>query len=152
MGSLDILLIKTDDESDHCLREAVNFQFPKTFKLSSFILIFHNPINTRELYDKYKLYFINPKIHEINSERNALKLIDNTLSLHGFSIQDFGLPDISSELMEYNDDIEDGICIHTLINEDDLVKNDCQHKIFTEITRAVSCDNEKKSIFYCWSW
>ena len=38
--------------------------------------------------------------------------------------------------MEYNDDVEDE---HTFINEDELVKkinslNDCQHKIFTEIT------------------
>ena len=41
---------------------------------------------------------------------------------------------------------------NTLINEDELVKNiqslnDCQHKIFTEITTAVSCDNEKKIFF-----
>ena len=38
-----------------------------------------------------------------------MKLINNTLSLHGFSIQDFGLPDIFNELMEYNDDIDDDI-------------------------------------------
>ena len=112
--------------------------------------IFYNPINARELYDKYKLYFINPKLHDITSERNALKLINNTLLLHSFSIQDFGLPDIFSELMEYNDDIEDDIiCTQTLINEGELVKkiqslNDCQHKIFMEITTAVS-DNEKKN-------
>ena len=79
------------------------------YQLFCFILIFHNPTNARNLYDKYKLYFINPKIHEIISEVNALKLINNTLSLHGFSIQDFELPDIFNELMEYNDDIED-IC------------------------------------------
>ena len=85
-------------------------------------MIFHNPINARELYDKYKLYFINPKVHEITSETNALKLINNTLPLHGFSIQDFGVPNISSELMEYNDNIEDDIFTHTLINENELVK------------------------------
>ena len=62
-------------------------------ELFCFILIFHNPTNARELYDKYKLYFINQKIHEIISERNALKLINNTLSLHGFSLQDFRLLD-----------------------------------------------------------
>ena len=84
LGSLDTLLIKTVDEWDHCLRKAVNFQFPKSFQLFSFILIFPNLINAQELYDKYKLYFINPKIHEITSERNALKLINNTLPLHGF--------------------------------------------------------------------
>ena len=55
--------------------------------------------------------------------------------------------------MEYNGDIEDDICPHTLINENELVKkvlslNDCQHKIFTEVTTAGSCDNEKKNIFY----
>lgn len=57
------------------------------------------------------MYFINSKIHEIIAERNALKLINNTLSLYGFSIQDFGLPDISNELMEYNDEIEDDIYV-----------------------------------------
>ena len=101
---------------------------------------------------KYKLHLINPKIYEITSERNALKLINNTLPLHGFFIQDFELPDISSELMEYNDDIEYDICTHTLINEDELVKkiqslNICEHKIFTEITTTVSCDNETKLFF-----
>ena len=42
-------LIKTDDEWDHCF-EAVNFQFPKAlYQLFSFILIFRNPTNAREL-------------------------------------------------------------------------------------------------------
>ena len=93
----------------------MNFYFSKAlYQLFYFILIFHNLPNARELYDKYKLYFINPKIHEIISERNSLKLINNTLSLHGFSTQNFGLPDIFNELMEYNNDIED-IGTYTLI-------------------------------------
>ena len=50
LESLNTLLIKTVDEWDHCLREAVNFQFPKAFQLFSFILIFPNTINARELY------------------------------------------------------------------------------------------------------
>ena len=55
--------------------------------------------------------------------------------------------------MEYNDDIEDDICTDTLINEDELVEkiqslNNCQHKIFTEITTAISCHNEKKKLFF----
>ena len=70
---------------------------------------FSQSYNAWELYVKYKLYFINPKIHEVISERNALKLIKNTLSLHGFSIQDFGLPYIFNEFMVYNDDIQDDI-------------------------------------------
>ena len=42
--------------------------------------------------------------------------------------------------------------VYYYINEDELVKkiqslNDCQHKIFTEITTAVSGDNEKKKLF-----
>ena len=43
LESLDTLLIKTDDEWDHCFREAVNFQFPKAFQLFSFIVFLHNP-------------------------------------------------------------------------------------------------------------
>ena len=43
--------------------------------------------------------------------------------------------------------------LYTYINEDEFVKkiqslNDCQHKIFTEITTAVSGDNEEKTIYY----
>ena len=54
--------------------------------------------------------------------------------------------------MEYNDNIEDDICTHTLINDDEVVKkiqlfHDIQHKIFTEITSAVSGDNGKKLFF-----
>ena len=65
-------LIKTDDEWDHCLREAVNSYFSKAlYQLLSFILIFHNPTNAQALYDKYKLYLINPEIHEIISVRNV---------------------------------------------------------------------------------
>ena len=42
--------------------------------------------------------------------------------------------------------------LYSYINEDELVKkiqslNDCQHKIFTEITTTVSGDNEKKIYF-----
>ena len=42
--------------------------------------------------------------------------------------------------------------LYSFINEDELVKiiqplNDCQHKIFTEIT-AVSGDNEKIKLFF----
>ena len=42
--------------------------------------------------------------------------------------------------------------LYSYINEDELVKiiqllNDCQHKIFTKITTAVSGDNEKNYFF-----
>ena len=55
-------------------------------------------------------------------------------------------------LIEYNDDRRWHMYLYSYINEDELVKKiqpwiDCQHKIFTEITTAVSGDNEKKNYF-----
>ena len=60
--------------------------------LFAYICIFHNPINARELFDKYKIYFYNPFIPSEIGEYKALKEISQILSNNGFTLSDFGLP------------------------------------------------------------
>ena len=51
-------LVNEDEEWDRCLKEATQVQFPTAFcGLFSFICIYYNPINARELYEKYKVFF-----------------------------------------------------------------------------------------------
>lgn len=52
-------LVNEDDEWDRCLEEATQVQFPTALcELFAFICIFHNPINARNLYEKYKHFFL----------------------------------------------------------------------------------------------
>ena len=60
--------------------------------LFAYICIFHNPINARELFDKYNIYFYNPFIPSEIEEYIALKKISQILSNNGFTLSDFGLP------------------------------------------------------------
>ena len=75
-----------------------------TFWIISFTCIYHNPINARELYDKYKVFFYNPKYEKSNVENIALNIINKNLQKNGYSSTDFKLPDISTYIEEYNDE------------------------------------------------
>ena len=73
--------------------EAIQVQFPNAlFNLFTYISIFHNPINARELFYKYKIYFYNPFIPTEIGEYIALKKISQISSNNGFTLTDFGLP------------------------------------------------------------
>ena len=50
--------------------------------------------------------------------------------------------------MEYNNDIDDDICTYTLINELNRRIQSLNDQTFTEITKAVMSDNEKKKKKY----
>lgn len=51
--------VAQDDEWDKCLNEASIFKFPKQLcEVFAYILVFHKPLNAKELYDKYKEDFI----------------------------------------------------------------------------------------------
>ena len=66
----------------------------------TYIYIFHNRINARELFDKYIINFYNPFIPTEIGEDRALKKIRQILSNNGFPLTDFGLP-ICIENLEY---------------------------------------------------
>ena len=74
------------------------------FELFSFICIYYNAINARELYEKYKVFFYNPKYEKSIDENIALNIIHKNLQINGYSWTDFKLPDISTYIEEYNDE------------------------------------------------
>ena len=66
-------LINEDEEWDRCLEEASKTQFPYALcELFAFICIFHNPTNSRNLYEKYKNNFYYPKYEKSVGENIAL--------------------------------------------------------------------------------
>ena len=92
-------LVNEDEEWDRCLKEATHVQFPTVF-CELFICIYHNPINARELYEKYKVFFYNPKYENSIGENIALNIIHKNLQINGYSSTDFKLPDISTYIKE----------------------------------------------------
>ena len=75
--------------------EPFPLQFPTALcKLFSFICIYHNPINARELYERYKVFFYNPKYGKSIGENVALNIIHKNLQINGYSSTDFKLLDI----------------------------------------------------------
>ena len=98
-------LMNEDEEWDRCLKEATQVQFPTAHcVLFSFICIYHNPINARALYQKYKVFFYNHKYEKSIGENIALNIIHKNLQINGYSLTDFKLPDISTYIKEYNDE------------------------------------------------
>ena len=98
-------LVNENEEWDRCLKEATQVQFPKELcELFSFICIYHNPINARELYEKYKVFFYNTKYEISIGENIALNIIHKNLKVYGYSLTHFKLPDISTYIEEYNDE------------------------------------------------
>ena len=70
-------LVNEDEEWDRCLKEATHVQFHTSVsELFSFICIYHNPINARKLYEKYKVYFYNPKYEKSIGENIALNIVE----------------------------------------------------------------------------
>ena len=79
-----------DEEWDRYLKEATQVQFPTAlYELFSFICIHHNLINARELYEKYKVFFYNPKYEKSIGENIALNIIHKNLQINGYSVTGF---------------------------------------------------------------
>ena len=126
-------LIKSDNECDFCLKEASEFAFPFAMcELFAYILIFHDPINSRSLFDKYKEHLFHPKLDFESAEIKVLKTINNVLLLHGLSLQDYDLPQLEgkftinfSESEEDKNQYKENFCVENIVNtfNDDQKKN-----------------------------
>ena len=96
-------LITTDEEWDKCLQEAIQIEFPNALSnLFAYICVFHDPVNAKELFDKYKDYSYNPLYPKDNGENIALQNIITILSANGYSLNDFNLPEISEYQKDEN--------------------------------------------------
>ena len=102
-------------------------------ELFSYICVFQHPINTAELFDKYKIHFYPSKMDEKSGELFALKHINKILQTHGYTANDFNLPSLKcfnfsnnidleiSELRLLNNNIEE--LVHTLTNAQTIIFN-----------------------------
>lgn len=89
-------LLESDDEWDHCLRDATVCQMPNQLRQTfAFILIFCNPTNSLQLWNSYcsdmSTDFMRDN-DEFCSLNLALHDINATLNQHGLTCESFGLP------------------------------------------------------------
>ena len=89
-------LITTNEEWNKCLQEAIHIEFPNALcNLFAYICVFHDPVNAKELFDKYKDYFYNPLYPKDIGKNIALQNINTILSANEYCLNDFNLPEIS---------------------------------------------------------
>jgi hypothetical protein len=144
-------LISTDEEWDKCLHESSTYTFPKAMcELFAYICVFHNPINARQLYEKYKIHFYYPSMNENEGEKYAMNIIHSILTLHGYSLIDFDLA-CNNYLDEKIMDI-DYIMTQTLNDRDNIdekIKSltNAQQVIFNKVVNAIKNKNHDKYIF-----
>ncbi|XP_053206261.1 uncharacterized protein LOC128390551 [Panonychus citri] len=88
-------LIEDDSEWVNCLQELVTVCFPKQLRETfSYILLFSNPANAKELFEQFKSHFCEDFLREFNqqvSEKLALDHIQSILDVHQKSLHEFGI-------------------------------------------------------------
>ncbi|XP_043474034.1 uncharacterized protein LOC122506104 [Leptopilina heterotoma] len=149
-------LMVDDNEWDNCLTEAVSMKFPKELcRLFAYICVFGLPVNAVDLWKKYKehMIFDNSLPTEVSIQKSLI-LINEVLSFHGFTLNQFGLPGIYQKVLDDYDSIrvEDNALELQLLKEeaDSPIKslNNDQRSVFNDIMIAVHDDNcNKRYIF-----
>lgn len=113
-------LIATDDEWDRCLEEAAVFKFPKQMaELFAYILVFQRPTNARQLYEKYKEQFFEPRLSPTQAENQCLNKIKHVVTTHNCTMEEFNLRTIQNICNEIQE-IEENT---TKIDEQQLINS-----------------------------
>lgn len=149
-------LLKTDQEWDKCLQESTQFHFPNALcNLFAYICVFHNPINARELFDKYKNHFYHPSVTKEIGENSAL-IINNILTNNGHTLNDFNLPDIIdfSDIEKYKENENLTVTEQSMelnVFHDITLLSNKQREIFITIKESIENidknDNHNKCFF-----
>jgi len=153
-------LVDDDYECDACLKEAVGFKMPYQLRqLFASIIVYCQPANLKELWDKYVDNLIEDYLKkEISRDQAILKtlvFIENYLIQNGLNLSDIsGLPSLDYSLLEedqqntlisdeqnYNQDK----ITETLNNLDNL--NADQRTIFETIIKAIKKEIDQKLFF-----
>ncbi|XP_043466344.1 ATP-dependent DNA helicase pif1-like [Leptopilina heterotoma] len=149
-------LMVDDNEWDNCLTEAVNLKFPKELcRLFAYICVFGLPANAIDLWNKYKddMIFDNNLPAEVSIQKSLI-LINEVLNFHGFSLHQFGLPNIDQKLLEqYNSvDTENNALALKLLKEESNILieslNNEQRQVFDDVLMAVYDDNCENRYIY----
>ena len=116
-------------------------------ELFTYICVFHSPVNARELFDKYKTNFYVPTVNEVIGEQFALKIINDILSVNGYSLTNFNLPSLDITIDNYNDNVVNHFNKASQnINERINSFTNAQSIIFNTILNAVN-GKENKCFF-----
>lgn len=98
-------------EWDLCLAEASNYGNPTALRRLFCQIITNNPVTavyTRELYEKYKVYFYaNKRWEEKHLEAHALYHMHSYLAANGSTLEEHGLPSLKKEELLTEDLIDD---------------------------------------------
>ncbi|XP_053202450.1 uncharacterized protein LOC128387301 [Panonychus citri] len=88
-------LIQDDSEWVNCLTELVTVCFPKQLRETfSYILVFSNPGNAKQLFEQFKFHLCEDFLREFNqqiSENLALNHIQSILDIHQKTLNEFGI-------------------------------------------------------------
>src|SRR5260364_31798 len=154
-------LVDDDDECDACLEEAATYNMPSQLRhLFAFLLVYCQPANVKDLWEKFLDHLIEDFISQENSRdlaiAKALLLIEKYLIQNGMTLLDFpNLPIIDYALLE--EDQQNNTLIakeqhfdqnkinETSENEKSL--NEDQNKIFVEIIKAIK-DEINSTLFF----
>ena len=149
-------LVNTDDEWEKCLSEACRNQFPIALcNLFSLICSQQNPINARELFEKFKHNFYYPTMSPEIGENWALKIINESLLLYGMTNEDFQLPAYDEELCNVTEEQNHMFETRTqeIKNSNDELKK-CiislstkQREIFNKVIKALDGKDNPKYFF-----
>lgn len=111
---------------------------------------FHNHMNARDLYDKYKENFYYPDMNEIAGEKYALKIVNEMLLLPGYLLCDCNLPSMEvSNDSSINDEVSNDEKFDA-VNHVDLKMNsltEAQRIVFNTVINAVNGTATDKCIF-----
>ncbi|XP_043481310.1 uncharacterized protein LOC122510603 [Leptopilina heterotoma] len=149
-------LMVDDNEWDNCLTEAVSMKFPKELcRLFAYICVFGLPVNAVDLWNKFKehMVFDNNLPVEISLQKSLL-LINEVFNFHGFTLHQFGLPNIDLKILEdYSSvDKEDNALTLQLLKEEanNLIEslNDEQRQVFNDVMTAVHNDEYDSRYFF----
>ena len=137
-------LITTDEEWDKYLQEAIQIEFPNALcNLFVYICVFHDPVNAKELFNKYKDYFYNSLYPKDISANIALQNINTILSANEYSSNDFNLPEISE--YQKNEKTEEDINTSEYIIQRNIFNilslSNKQREIFNKIMESINNNN-----------
>ncbi|XP_043469512.1 uncharacterized protein LOC122503140 [Leptopilina heterotoma] len=149
-------LMVDDNEWDNCLTEAVSMKFPKELcRLFAYICVFGLPVNAVDLWNKFKehMIFDNNLPVEISLQKSLL-LINEVFNFHGFTLHQFGLPNIDLKILEDYSSVDkkgNALTLQLLKEEaNNLIEslNDEQRQVFNDVMMAVHNDEYDSRYFF----
>ena len=146
-------LLEDNNEWIRSIDEATSFAMPKQLReLFAYICIFENPPNLSQVFEQYKLVMSEDflrEFDEVSAVNFTLNEISTILLTHGFTLQQFGLPETTQVVRTnqlYFGDLNLDDC-QMIADETFLAANVDQRNIISQIIRSISQPNDSNAFF-----